>query len=1368
MVYFCLLFSILCFGKLTAQTISTVAGNGTRDFAGDGGPPAAASLAFPAHLGGDSSGALYITDTGNHRIRRINAAGDTLSTWVGDGNVGFSGDGSAPGSARLNGPGGLWATPDGTLYIADTGNHRIRRVNAAGTAITTVAGSGNAGFAGDDSLATAASLNAPAGVFVDSTGNIYIADTGNHRIRKIASNGVITTVAGDGDAGFAGDDSLATAASLNAPAGVFVDSAGNIYIADTGNHRIRRISAADSTISTVAGSGTPGFGGDGGDPKTSNLTFPQQVWAANGAVYIADRFNHRIRRINPGGDITSLGGDGTTGFAGDGQAANRSRLSSPSGLYLDGQGRLFVADTGNHRIRRIDPDATSGINGSRRAAPGDLARLLSIGFSGDGQTRIDGLVLTLQDTSGGSGLSRDDIQALHLYASDDSNLDAGDTLVGQIPGTALSLGQRLFLPTNTTVRPATDQRRFFIAAALFDSTATEGSVVQVGFETGGLATTSGGRGTRIEAGLDRIRLDIVATRLVLRIPPLGATSGLPLQQQPVLEARDDVGRLDGDFSDTLRASVNGQGIVLQAETVAVDGVAAFERLTYTTDIDNERFEFNFDDTPSGAEGDLAALSSAPLDANLVNDPPRVTLPRLNLREDEEFFDALSSVVQDPDDTQLRFTFTSQHIIASVHDDTIRIRPEANWSGIDTLSLVVTDPFGLEGSDRVPIQVRPINDPPVSLLPDTLVLAANDTLVIDLAQAVADVDHAPNSINWTFTPPPTLEHRIDAGHLYLWATQAGPRQLVLPVILLDPAFDSSRDTVTVTITAANQVPVLSLPDTALVQGNRLALDLRPYGSDPDGDDSNLRWSVSGGVHLNPSFAPEGLGSITPDSTFAGIDTLKVEARDPDGGSTLGLLVVEVRQRNQTPRLADLPSVRLTAGDSLLLPLAALVEDDDPPASLQWSVSVPPSGLAFFTNDVLTLISDSARPYIDTLVVEVRDPAGQIASARLAVEFKKPMAFSLALPDTAFSAGDSLVLALDDFLLGSPAGPLSWNAAGTGLRISIDPLYQATFKTTGAKGPMTAVFTATDTSGHSTSDTLQVTVLNPVPRLTLPDRLDLESGVEFSLDLDGFAVDDEPLDRLVWDVPPAIGLAVSLPVARRLLLLPAADFSGQILLPFAATDAQGAIGRDTVRVAVSARGDTSIITPPDTAGGDTSVTPSLPTNTPPKLNLPQRLLVQSGSTLSLALDSLVSDDGLLASLIWNASTDSLIDLQLDRQRRRLEITPRPPFTGAAQLRLHVSDLSGAADSALVTVQVESPPPAAVPSDFSEDGHIDLEDFFSLSDQMGSTSLHDNWDPRFDLDGDGQVGLDDFFIFSDAFTAQLHLRLSEQPLSKQPLSQ
>ena len=317
--------------------INTIEGTGSFGFVGDGGPAIDAEMSNPNGIAIDSSGNLYVADTGNLRIREI--SGGTISTIAGNGSTStYSGDGGQATKAQLNQPKGVVADAAGNIYIADTGNNRVRKVSTSGV-ITTIAGNVTAGSSGDSGPATSALLNQPFGLAIDAAGNLYVADFGNNKVRKI-SNGVITTVAGTGTPGDSGDGGPATSGQLNAPAAVAVDTAGNFYISEFGSGYVRKVTSK-GVISTIAGDGAV------------QLSIPAGLAVdATGDVYVADTGNNVVREISPSGTITTLAGGGTAEYPGDGGPATQAQLHSPAGVAVDASGDIYITES-TGRVRKI-------------------------------------------------------------------------------------------------------------------------------------------------------------------------------------------------------------------------------------------------------------------------------------------------------------------------------------------------------------------------------------------------------------------------------------------------------------------------------------------------------------------------------------------------------------------------------------------------------------------------------------------------------------------------------------------------------------------------------------------------------------------------------------------------------------------------------------------------------------------------------------------------------------------------------------------------------------------------------------------------------------------------------------------------------
>lgn len=388
-------------GRVTATTVGT----GAVGYTAVDTAASSAALASPSAIASDASGNLYIADSNNHVIREVLKSTGTITTIAGTGAAGFSGDGGAASAAQLDTPTGIALDSSGHLFIADSHNHRIREV--ADGVITTVAGTGVAGFSGDGGQARGAQLALPSAVALDKDGRLLIADTNNQRIRVVAG-GLITTVAGNGEELFAGDGGKAVLASLDQPTGVAVDAAGMLYIADKRNQRIRIVNAA-GVISTFAGSGASSFsgafGGEGGAATAASLARPVGVSVdSNGHVLIADTNNQRIRQVS-GGTISTIAGSDEQGYAGDGDLLTGTVLNSPKAAITDAIGNLLVADTGNHRLRSGNlPTLTFG---SQAVGAASAPRVLTLANTGNANLTISEVALSSAFTvaTGGTCMS---------------------------------------------------------------------------------------------------------------------------------------------------------------------------------------------------------------------------------------------------------------------------------------------------------------------------------------------------------------------------------------------------------------------------------------------------------------------------------------------------------------------------------------------------------------------------------------------------------------------------------------------------------------------------------------------------------------------------------------------------------------------------------------------------------------------------------------------------------------------------------------------------------------------------------------------------------------------------------------------------
>lgn len=353
-----LLASCVLTGWLTAGTIDTVAGNGKPDDGGDQGPALATPVGDPFGVEVGPDGALYITEVRNHRVRRLDLKTGHLTTVAGCGRKGYSGDGGPATAAELNEPYEVRFDASGNMYFVEMQNHLVRRVDAKTRVITTVAGTGQPGFSGDGGPATQATFRQPHSIVLDDRGGLYIADIGNHRIRKVdLAAGTVETFAGNGEKKLPVEGQVGHGKPLLGPRALYLHG-GQMWIALREGHSVWRLDMAKGTLHHVAGTGKQGFSGDGGPARLATLNGPKGIAVdSSGNILVVDTENQTIRRIDPQGEITTVAGQGPKhrGGGGDGGPATRAELDRPHGICVDSQGTIYLGDTLNNRVRRVRP-----------------------------------------------------------------------------------------------------------------------------------------------------------------------------------------------------------------------------------------------------------------------------------------------------------------------------------------------------------------------------------------------------------------------------------------------------------------------------------------------------------------------------------------------------------------------------------------------------------------------------------------------------------------------------------------------------------------------------------------------------------------------------------------------------------------------------------------------------------------------------------------------------------------------------------------------------------------------------------------------------------------------------------------------------
>ncbi len=542
------------FAASATGTITTAVGDGTAGYAGDGGPAIAALLNYPAGMAFDSAGDLFIADVSNNVIREVVKATDEIITIAGNGTAGYSGDGGPAIDAELNIPRILAFDSQGDLFVTDQFNNVVREITPGtdgllsdGT-ITTVAGDGKAGYSGDGGPATDAELDGPTGLAFDPAGDLFIADQVNNRIREVVkATGDIVTYAGTGTAGYTGDGGPATDAEINSPRGISTDASGDLFIAEWGNHVIREVVKLTGDIITVAGDGKAGFSGDGGPATDARLEGPLDVAVDSlGDVFITDSYTYRVREVvKATGDIITVAGDGTFGYSGDGGPATDAE-TAPGGVAVDPAGDVFITDVYNNVVREF----TTAVTVTVTQAVANQVAIIS-----DPLTLIAGvhggpITVQLEDADG-DPITSTVAQTIQLSTTSSAGAFY-DSAGNAITSVTIPAGQ---------------------STATFDYADIKAGTPTITATDSALNSSSNQQETVDPAA---------ASQLVIHTQPSStATAGQAFATQPVIYEEDQYGNLEtGDNSTVVTASLaSGSGTLIGTKQVTVQrGIASFDNL----------------------------------------------------------------------------------------------------------------------------------------------------------------------------------------------------------------------------------------------------------------------------------------------------------------------------------------------------------------------------------------------------------------------------------------------------------------------------------------------------------------------------------------------------------------------------------------------------------------------------------------------------------------------------------------------------------------------------------------------------------------------------------------------------------------------
>ncbi|TBR21117.1 tandem-95 repeat protein, partial [bacterium] len=981
-----------------AWGISTLAGDGTGGFSGDGGPASAALLNTPSRLAYDAAGNLFFADAGNRRVRRIDRSG-VITTIAGNGGTAPVPDGQPALSAGFMDPHGIAVDGLGRVYVCDRGGHAVFRIGTEGL-ITKVAGTGAAGFSGDGGPATLAALSSPVGLAIDGVGRLLIADRGNDRVRRVRLDGTIETIAGTGVSGPLGDGGPATAAMLPRPTAVAVGPDGTIFVAADQDNRVRRIDSA-GVITTLAGNGASGYSGDGGDGRLASLYNPTDVALGEGGeVLIVDAGNNRIRSVGPSGLIRTVAGTGAIGFSGDGGPATEAAIGSARGLAVGPVGQLALAGY-NNRMRLLTARGGILANDSDLEGSPFAARLNALPANG-----------TAVLTAGGgfrytprAGFTGTDVFSYFAHDGDLGSAPVDVTLDVRPENQSLSISE------------------FAVAPAIEGSTAVLHALLSAPFSSPLSLVLDWGDGT-------------VESR---SSTPLGAFSAehVYADQSPVGRYAVSLRAVYGSFersaaTNLVVANRAPSQLTLNPTTASED--SPFSAVLTASDVPADVLTWAKLSGPAWVQvSTTGSVSGTPVQANVgpnllaieardedggiaqaefsltvvnINDAPVILFATATAVTEGSTTTVTAGIV-DEDDAALDiavtwFDGTGTEVSPAVATGTVilwHLYPDEYQFGDYSVRLVVTDASGASATQWFGAKV-------VNLPPSGIFMAPTSAVEnVPFSGQLHAVDVAADPITWTKTGGAAWLAVSAAGLVTGTPGDYDTGPQALSVEARDDVGASSAATLSVFVAPVNDAPVIGALSIAAVQeGSSATLSMGL--SDVDHSSANVRidWGDGGVQEMSLATGTASLKHFYADDDADDRYTIQVTATDGAGLAAAGSTEVTV-----TNRPPDAFGVAASTGTQYLLFAQKIGVNDVPADILTWSLTSGPSWISLSTTGVLSGTPRGGQAGTFTIQAHVVDDDGGADDTSFSITIFAGNAPPIAADDS-FALTDSAVLSL----------------------------------------------------------------------------------------------------------------------------------------------------------------------------------------------------------------------------------------------------------------------------------------------------------------------------------------------------------------------